>query len=191
MDDNKPQQPIIDSALTRQEALRQNPKLPCPSELLSELELVNVQYYSFDGLVHAGQVVAHKDLVKDICGAFEVLFAEKFPVQSVVPLADIRFQWDDDLSTRMNNSSAFNYRDVRNTSRLSNHATGRALDINPKLNPYFPGERIYPADASYDPDVAGTIAADSKLVAYFTSLGWTWGANWDDGPDYQHFEKLD
>lgn len=182
--------PIIDSVLTSAEALRQNPNSPCPSTMISDLELFEVNYYSFDGRVHIGQIVAHKDLVQDILGAFHLLCAEKFPIQSAIPIADARFMWDDTLSTKANNTSAFNYRNVRDTDKISNHATGRALDINPRLNPYFPGQKVFPADATYNPNVPGTILADSKLVKYFTDLGWTWGATWQDDPDYQHFEKL-
>jgi len=190
MDTNKKTQLIIDSSLSRDEALRQNPALLCPAEILEELELFNVDYYSFDGFLHRGQIVAHKDLVKDIQGAFEILLAENFPIQSVIPISDNKFGWDDTLSTVANNSSAFNYRNVRNTDEISNHATGRALDVNPRLNPYFPGKKVFPVHASYDPTVPGTILAGSKLVTFFTDLAWTWGAKWVNDPDYQHFEKL-
>ncbi|MBP9738386.1 M15 family metallopeptidase [Candidatus Saccharibacteria bacterium] len=184
------QDAIVDSSLTLQQALRQNPSSPCPPEVIAELELFNVHYYSFDGQIHIGQIVAHKDLVEDIQGAFRILLAERFPIQSVIPIADERFGWDDTVSTSVNNTSAFNYRNVRNTDEISNHAAGRAIDINPLLNPYFPGEKVFPAHASYDQSVPGTIVAGSSLVEHFTNLGWFWGASWADDPDYQHFEKL-
>jgi hypothetical protein len=79
---------------------------------------------------------------------------------------------------------------VRGTRVLSNHSKGKAIDINPKLNPYFPGKKVFPEHASYDPKVAGTILANSKLVEYFKDLGWKWGGDWDEDLDYQHFEKL-
>lgn len=190
MDLTKNTQPLIDSSLTYEQAIGQNPELHCPAEIIKELELFNVDYYSYDGLLHTGQIVAHRDLVEDIKGAFKILEEEKFPIQSAIPISDEQFHWDDSLSTAANNTSAFNYRNVRDTDEISNHSFGRALDINPKLNPYYPGKKVFPAHATYDAAVPGTILASSRLVSYFTDLGWTWGASWEDDPDYQHFEKL-
>ena len=44
-----------------------------------------------------------------------------------------------------NNTSAFNYRVVPGTDRLSNHAMGFAIDLNPVENPYVQ----YAADGSF------------------------------------------
>jgi len=181
---------VIDSSLSLSEILRQNPGNICPQEVLDGLVVLEVEYVSFDGKIHTGQIAIHRDLVDDIAGAFNLLAEEKFPIQSVIPISDERFLWDDTISTTVNNTSAFNYRFVRNTSELSNHSFGRAIDINPKLNPYFPGNLVFPVDSSYDPKVTGTILKDSNLVRYFKDLGWVWGGDWVEDPDYQHFEKL-
>lgn len=181
---------IVDSALSRDEATKHNPSFHCPLEILDQIVLISVEYYSFDHKVHTGQVAIHKDLAEDVRGAFRLLLSDKFPIQSVIPISDERFMWSDDLSTAANNTSAFNYRYVRDTKDMSNHATGRAIDINPRHNPYFPGQQVFPPYASYDPNVSGTIVPDSKLVNYFENLGWRWGGNWDEDSDYQHFEKV-
>ena len=181
--------PLIDSALTIEEILQQNPKLQCPDEVLEQLTVIEVSYYSFDGQIHTGQLAVHKDLVEDVKGAFTIILEDKFPIQSVIPVADKRFDWDDSISTAANNSSTFNYRYVRNTKDISSHAFGRAIDINPRLNPYFPDGIVFPAHASYDPKTKGAIVEHSRLVQYFDSLGWRWGGNWDEDLDYQHFEK--
>lgn len=182
---------IIDSQLTKQEILKQNPLLPCPAEILEQMTIVDVDYYSFDGNVHSGQIVVHKDLAKDIVGAFKLLLQEKFPIQSVIPVSDEQFCWNDDASIAANNTSAFNYRYVRGTQDISNHAYGKAIDINPKLNPYFPGKKVFPPHASYNPSTKGTILANSKLVQYFENLGWQWDGSLSEDLDYQHFEKID
>ena len=39
------------------------------------------------------------------------------------------------------NTSAFNCRNVPNTTTGRNHAYGRAIDINTVENPYLPGSR--------------------------------------------------
>jgi hypothetical protein len=87
------------------------------------------------------------------------------------------------------NTSAFNYREVTGGGRLSNHAYGRAIDINTFENPYVKGDIVLPNGSHYDPKVAGTFDADSVIVREFLRLGWAWGGNWTSPRDYQHFEK--
>ncbi|MBP9827379.1 M15 family metallopeptidase [Candidatus Saccharibacteria bacterium] len=182
-------EPIIDSSMTADEAKKQNNKLACPKEVIDELILIDVEYFSFDGFVHRGQILIHKNLADDVRGAFQLLLEDKFPIESVIPVADKRFAWDDSKSTAANNTSAFNYRYVRGTNIMSNHSQGRAIDINPALNPYLPGNKVFPPHASYNPVAPGTILAGSKLVKYFEDRGWRWGGNWEEDLDYQHFEK--
>ena len=181
--------PIFDSAESFASILRQNPSHKCPQEILDSLSVFFVDYISFDGKLHRGQIAAHKDLESDIKSAFMLILNSRFPIQSVVPISNKKYMWDDTISTTENNTSAFNYRYVRNTSRLSTHSWGRALDINPLLNPYFPGDKVFPAGATYETEIPGTILADSILVIYFKKMGWSWGGDWIDEPDYQHFYK--
>lgn len=182
--------PIIDSKLTREEALKQNLACLCPEEILQQQELVTVKYWSFDEKVHEGQIVVARGLQEDIEEIFESLLSQKFPIQSVIPIADEKYHWDDEISMQVNNSSGFNYRFVARTSRLSNHALGYAVDINPLLNPQIIDDFIQPKGASYDISKQGTIAADSFVVKIFKEHGWTWGGDWKDRVDYQHFNKL-
>ena len=44
---------------------------------------------------------------------------------------------DDELSMEDNNTSAFNCREIPGTGPWSQHAFGRAIDLNPLLNPYI------------------------------------------------------
>ena len=46
---------------------------------------------------------------------------------------------DDHRSMNADNTSAFNCRFVAGTSRWSQHAYGRAIDLNPIENPYVSG----------------------------------------------------
>lgn len=184
--------PIIDSAMTESEAFDGlDPR--CPPELRRGQRLITVKYYSTDGKVHQGQLVLDAALVGDVKKVFALALKERFPIYSVIPISDRRFRkdgrWDDELSMEANNTSAFNYREVTGGGRLSNHAYGRAVDINTFFNPYIKGALILPRGAAYDPKVAGTFAADSPIVREFLRLGWTWGGNWSDRKDYQHFEK--
>ena len=88
-----------------------------------------------------------------------------------------------------NNTSAFNYRPVTGGTRLSNHAYGRAIDINTFLNPYIKGDIVLPHGARYDPNIEGTFTSENPIVKTFIQLGWQWGGDWTDLKDYQHFEK--
>ena len=184
--------PIIDSAMTEKEAFDGlDPK--CPEEIRTRQRLINVKYFSTDGRVHQGQLVLDTELVDDIERVFALALKERFPIRSVIPIADRRFRkdgrWDDELSMEADNTSAFNYREITGGGRLSNHAYGRAVDINTFENPYIKGNTVLPHGATYDPKVAGTFNAGSPIVREFLRLGWAWGGNWSDRKDYQHFEK--
>lgn len=184
--------PVIDSQMTEKEAFDGlDPK--CPAEIRKRQRLITVKYYSMDKQVHQGQLVIDAELVGDIKKVFALALKEKFPIYSVIPISDKRFRkedrWDDELSMEANNTSAFNYREVTGGGRLSNHAYGRAVDINTFLNPYVKGDLILPHGATYDPKIDGTFTANSPIVREFLRLGWSWGGNWKSPIDYQHFEK--
>jgi hypothetical protein len=68
-------------------------------------------------------------------------------------------------------SGGYNYRNIAGTNRLSNHAYGRALDINWTENARGTKGKI-------DPTLARTLAQKHGLV---------WGGDWSN-PDPMHFE---
>ena len=92
------------------------------------------------------------------------------------------------------NTSAFNYRNVFDSDKLSNHSYGRAVDINPLINPYVTKEgTTRPAGLSYDPAAKGSIVVDDETVRLFLERGWEGGGHWEvkyGYADYQHFEKM-
>jgi peptidoglycan LD-endopeptidase CwlK len=185
--------PIIDSRMTDREAFEAlDPK--CPQEIRKRQRIVKVKYYSADGKIHQGQLVIDAELKSDIKKVFAIALKERFPIYSVIPISDTHFRkdgrWDDELSMEANNTSAFNYREITGGGRLSNHAYGRAIDINPLQNPYLKNGIVLPHGARYDPSIAGTFTSDHPLVRAFLQLGWDWGGNWTSPKDYQHFEKL-
>jgi len=95
---------------------------------------------------------------------------------------------------RANNSSAFNCRAVTGGGRWSEHAYGRAIDLNPVQNPYVDrdGSVLDPASAPYtdrtrrDP---GMIRTGEVVVEAFAAIGWEWGGNFRSIKDYQHFSQ--
>ncbi len=89
-----------------------------------------------------------------------------------------------------NNTSGFNYRHVPGHNSLSNHAFGRAIDINPVQNPYMQNGLATPPGAVYRPGQPGTIT-DGPIVQAFERRGWHWGGRWRFQTDWQHFDKSD
>lgn len=161
-----------------------------PPEIYRTLALVDVQYWSFDDMIHQGQFVLHKDLAQEIKDIFDAILEYKFPIASVIPVA--AFDWDDERSMEANNSSAFNYRHIVGTDILSNHSFGRAIDINPLQNPYYSRTgKVYPANATYEPAAAGTLDREGKVVTLFKQNGWIWYGEREEYTDYQHFQKLE
>jgi hypothetical protein len=92
-----------------------------------------------------------------------------------------------------NNTSAFNCRFVSGTTRWSQHAYGRAIDINPVRNPYVDGSYVSPtAGAPYADRMKhriGMIHAGDKVVRAFADENWKWGGYWSPYQDYMHFSR--
>lgn len=176
---------IVDSAMGLEESLAGS---TAPAEILAALCLVDVRYQGFDGLVHAGQLVVHRDLEVEIKELFALLAGWEFPLRQAIPV--VRYGWSDEASMAADNASAFNYRLIAGTGRLSRHAEGRAVDINPVENPVcYADGRSEPPGALYRPGAPGTFGAGDRVVAAFKARGWRWGGEFAHVHDYHHFEK--
>jgi len=184
MKDTTSENIIIDSDYNIDEALN---GIPIPPEIKKNLILIEIQYYSFDHKLHQGQLVINKQLRSDLIKIFKRIKQERFPVEKAVPI--VYYNWNDEKSMADNNTSAFNYRFIAGTKKLSNHSYGTAIDINPLFNPYIRKDLRQPEGSVYNPSRKGTITGDSFLVKEFRLLGWDWGGNWINKKDYQHFEK--
>jgi len=176
---------IVDSAMDFAEAVVGS---TAPREVLDALCLIDVRYWGFDGRLHAGQLVIYRELATEIREIFSLLQRENFPVGGAVPI--VRYGWSDEASMAADNTSAFNYRFIAGTETLSRHATGRALDINPRRNPaIYPDGRIAPVGAEYRPGTPGTFTGEHPVVCAFRERGWRWGGHFDHMRDYHHFDK--
>ena len=186
------QNPVLDSVMTLEEAL-EGLHPDCPKEIKNQQVLIDVTYYGLDQLIHQGQIVLDRDLRQDIKHVFQIMLKERFPLASVIPVSDPKFRsgriWDDELSMAQNNTSGFNYRFITGQKKISEHALGHAIDINPLFNPYIKGALVLPTKAVYDMNRSGTLYKGHPVVKTFKSLGWTWGGDWVSLKDYQHFEK--
>ncbi|HEX6149437.1 M15 family metallopeptidase, partial [Nocardioides sp.] len=163
----------------------------CPVPL-GQLRYLRVSHWDFDGRARQGELVVaakHADAVVDV---FADLFAAEFPIERMQLVSD--FGGDDERSMAANNTSAFNCRRVAGTDRWSQHSYGAAIDLNPVQNPYVTRSGVSPragAPWAQPParrsTVPGLITADSVVVRAFRAVGWSWGGDWDDPQDYQHF----
>jgi hypothetical protein len=155
-----------------------------------ELRLLLVDYWGFDGRVHRGEQIVHRDHARRILVVFGKLFKARYPVQRL-RLVDA-YRADDDRSMAANNTSGFNCRRVSGSSSWSEHAFGRAIDLNPLRNPYVTrGGRVSPPAgrpyANRARRAAGMIHGGDTVVRAFAAAGWRWGGNWSGSRDYQHF----
>lgn len=186
----EPSRIIVDSFLNQADALKQNPDMIAPREIMERQRVLSVVYLGFDRRYHKGQIVVDVDVADDVKDAFKLMRERNFPITSVIPISDDRFKWNDEVSMQANNSSGFNFRYIARTERLSNHSRGRAIDINPRINPYIKSDFVQPEGAVYNPSQEGVITEDHFLVRFFEERGWQWGGKWEDRKDYQHFENL-
>jgi hypothetical protein len=160
----------------------------CPVGL-ADLRLVSVDHWGFDRRVHRGELVVHRRYARAVVRVAGRLFASRYPIARM-RLVDA-YQGDDDRSMAANNTSAFNCRPVAGTRRWSEHAYGRAIDLNPWQNPYVTGGRVSPpAGRSYAGRARrapGMVHEGDATVRAFASIGWGWGGRWRPSKDYQHF----
>lgn len=159
----------------------------CPVPL-EDLRYVTVSHVTFDGTVATGELVVHADVADGVVGVFAALFAERYPVRSMRLVDD--FGGDDTDSMDADNTSAFNCRAITGGTSWSEHAYGRAIDLNPVENPYVLGRHVAPVagrDFADRPDLPGVIHAGDVVVEAFAAAGWQWGGYWDSPLDYQHF----
>ena len=161
----------------------------CPAGL-DELRLVRASHWGFDGRVHTGRIVVHRDVAQGVAGVLRRLYAARFPIRRMVPVD--AYGGSDFRSIEADNTSAFNCRPVEGTSRWSEHAYGRAIDLNPIENPYVysDGTSSHRASRPYlrrSPYRPGMAVEGGVAVRAFTAAGWAWGGRWSGSRDYQHF----
>jgi hypothetical protein len=164
---------------------------------VSQLRYLRMLYYGFDGQTHVGEMIVNEEIAADVLDIFKQLYAAEYPIERMQLVDD--YGADDDASMAANNSSAFNYRCIAGTTKLSNHSWGKAIDINPLYNPY-----VYTsADGTTHVDPEGgedytdrngdaPYMIDHEDLCYqlFIQHGFSWGGDWETKKDYQHFEKL-
>jgi len=160
----------------------------CPVDP-SDLRMVTLTFINFDDQEQTGQVVVNASVVDQVVRAFRQIYAARFPIRKMKPIFT-QAEYDD-FETPDDNSTGFSCRDAVNSDgpkSWSQHAYGKAIDINPIENPYNDNGHVIPSrGAEYmdrDNVRPGMATSDSALVRAFRSVGWGWGASFED---YQHF----
>lgn len=161
----------------------------CPVTL-SELRYVTAAHVGFDGHTHTGELIAHHDVVDDLLTVLAALHAARFPIEEMRVIA--ASELDAPPTGDGNVTSVFVCRPVVGGTRWSEHASGRAIDLNPFHNPYVRGDLVLPELAGAYVDRtrprAGMVVAGDAVTEAFRSVGWVWGGDWT-GPatDPMHF----
>ena len=183
-------EPVLLNDSSHQDSAR-SPELKIPEYVPDSMKntfaSVKVGYIDFEGVEKSGFLIVHKDLGKEVVEIFQLLKTIGFPIDKINPMSD--YGWDDDLSMEDNNTSAFNYRRIKNSKQISNHALGCAIDLNPVQNPFVKRGVFSPANSYYERDSLGVVLKEGKVVQIFKDYGWSWGGDWRSVQDYQHFEK--
>ena len=166
--------------------LSYTPDLGCAEP--DALRAVDLSHWGYDGAVHQGRLIVAASEADNVVGVFRDIYAARFPIQQIVPVD--QYGADDQASMRANNTSGYNCRTVAGTSKLSNHAFGKAIDINPLHNPNVKGGTVDPPEGAPWADRSnrrqGMIYGGDAVVNAFAARGWSWGGDWNI-PDYQHF----
>ena len=166
----------------------------------SSLRYLRLLHRNAEGRPQMGEMVVNAEIAAKVVGIFRRLYDEGYRIGRMVLIDE--YGADDELSMRANNTTCFNYRlQTGSRSRVSKHALGLAIDINPLYNPYVRRRRdgschVEPATGrryAFNRDRRTDIPCkiDRSDLAYrlFTAAGFRWGGAWRSVKDYQHFER--
>lgn len=167
----------------------------CPVGL-SQLQLLTVSYRGFDHQSHTGQLVVNRGFAHPLARVFRRLYGLHFPIHHM--------QLDDAYGTKRQQprdndvSGSFECREAvpspcsggSGTGSWSEHAYGRAVDINPVENPYV-GCGMSRDKASrpyFNRRIHRRGMVTRRSIRAFASIGWGWGGSWaGNTKDYMHF----
>ena len=143
-----------------------------------DLRHVRALHRTADGRIRAGELVCARELAPELLEILRELYDAAYPIELM--------------------TLVFNYRVVKNTTQLSVHSLGRAIDVNPLYNPFV--KRRKDGSTDVQPEAGRPWSDRTKRSEYtllkgdacwkaFTSRGWEWGGAWSTCKDWQHFAK--
>lgn len=169
---------------------------PNPHVRPSDLRYLRVLHYDGQGRILRGELICHKTIAADLLTIFRELYDHRYPIGRMQLIDD--YDADDERSMRANNTTCFCYRTIASSARISKHALGLAVDINPLYNPYY--RRYASGRVKIQPSTAAPYCDRTRAFPYkidrtdlcyrlFVRHGFRWGGAWKTVKDYQHFEK--
>lgn len=162
----------------------------------SDLRYVRVLYKDFNNNTAVGELIVNQKLAVEVEDIFYDLYKHDYQIDKMI-LPDA-YGGDDNQSMLNDNTSAFSFRFSDGVGVWAHeHAQGLAIDLNPFYNPFVIHEGkdagVYPAAAAEYGDRSNVrdhmITKDDYAYQVFTNHGFTWGGDWGERTDYQHFEK--
>lgn len=152
-----------------------------------DIVTLQIPHYDKDGKPTTGTLECNKSIAKDLQEIFAELYKAKYRIERMRPASE--YGGDDDKMMEANNTSCYNYRVMTGSkNKLSKHALGLAIDINPLYNPYVKGNIVKPA-AGRKYAKNPQIKKGDLIYRLFKQHGFRWGGEWRTLKDYQHFEK--
>lgn len=167
------------------------PGCPVP---LEQLRVLTVAHWDFAGERRLGQLVVNEDAARPLASAFDRLYELRFPIRHM-RFADLYGPRPKPTDV----SGAFACRESvpspcsgrTRSGTWSQHAYGRAVDLNPVENPYFGpacGKVHDPRSRRFlDRSRLRRGMVTPAVVRAFASIGWRWGGAWRSTRDYMHF----
>ncbi len=171
-------------------------KKECPLKR-SDYRYLKILHRNADGVTQMGEMICNKSIADKLVRIFRLLYEANYRIERMVLLDD--YDADDERSMTDNNTSCFNYRVVKGSAKLSAHAKGLAIDINPLYNPYVKqgkqgiviqpvAGRKYAYRRDKRKDIPYKIDHNDLAYKLFKEYGFSWGGDWRSLKDYQHFE---
>jgi len=165
------------------------PECPVP---LSQLRLLTVRHWDFGGKARTGQLVVAREYASPLRGVFRRLFELRFPIRNLRLSASYAPAGErpEDVSGSFHCRRAVPSPCGSGSGNWSNHAYGRAIDLNPVENPYVGCGTV--RDGKRSPYIERTPLrrgmVTPAVVRAFAAIGWGWGGAWTGNTrDYMHF----
>jgi hypothetical protein len=177
----------------------------CPIPI-ERLKLLKIEHYNFNNETQQGEIIVFDAVAHVVIEIFKRLHKIKFPIAKMCPIDD--YQGNDEASMEDNNSSAFNFRKISGSDKLSLHGLGMAIDINPVQNPFLEVDKEnatvkvlpkagikhinrsaeYIANRSKDSPKEYIGKAESAIKIFNEHGFKVWGGSWGEPIDYHHFQ---
>jgi hypothetical protein len=131
------------------------------------LTLIRVPYpltLAWDLSREVSRIRCHKRVANSLTLVLESIFAAYGSISAIKTVRMHLF------------GGCYNYRRVSGSGRLSTHAWGAAIDLDPDLNPLG------------KPHDEGDGMMPMRVVEIFEQEGWKWGGRFVSRPDCMHFQ---